>query len=302
MAFKAHPRKFQWPTWAALCLCYGVFCFATTWLVSISLVLGVAFTVFSVALHSSLTHEMMHGHPFENKHLNAALVFPALSFTIPYMRFRDTHLAHHVDARLTDPYDDPESCYLDPEVWDGLNPLEQRLLSCNNTLCGRLLLGPLIGQYFFMRGDWRLVLAGDRRVLISWLWHLPAAGIPLWWILTISSMPVWAFLLSVYFGLSILKIRTFLEHRAHDLVRGRTVIIEDRGILAFLFLNNNFHSVHHMHPEVAWYDLPKLYQSGKERFLAVNDGYRYRSYGDVFRRYFFKAKEPVAHPRWPMDR
>ena len=50
---------------------------------------------------------------FKNIHLNAALVFPALSFTIPYMRFRDTHLAHHVDSRLTDPYDDPESCYLD---------------------------------------------------------------------------------------------------------------------------------------------------------------------------------------------
>jgi fatty acid desaturase len=53
-----------------------------------------------------------------------------------------------------------------------------------------------------------------------------------------------------------------------------------------------------MHPDVCWYDLPVLYESEKDRFLAVNEGYHYRSYGDVFRRYFFKAKEPVAHPLW----
>ncbi len=27
------------------------------------------------------------------------------------------HMAHHRDAILTDPYDDPESNYLDPAVW-----------------------------------------------------------------------------------------------------------------------------------------------------------------------------------------
>ena len=160
------------------------------------------------------------------------------------------------------------------------------------------MVGPAIGQYAFMRSDLRLIKAGDRCVLVGWIWHIPAVALPFWWIVEISAMPVWAYLIAVYFGLSILKIRTYLEHRAHTLSRGRTVIIEDRGILAFLFLNNNFHSVHHMHPDVCWYDLPVLYESEKDRFLAVNEGYHYRSYGDVFRRYFFKAKEPVAHPLW----
>ena len=41
------------------------------------------------------------------KWLNEALVFPALSLAIPYQRFRDSHLAHHNDEILTDPYDDP---------------------------------------------------------------------------------------------------------------------------------------------------------------------------------------------------
>jgi fatty acid desaturase len=80
------------------------------------------------------------------------------------------------------------------------------------------------------------------------------------------------------------------------------VIIEDRGVLALLFLNNNLHAVHHMHPNVPWYRLPTLYRGGKERFQAVNEGYVYRSYGAIFRRYFLKAKDPVPHPLWPEDK
>ena len=76
------------------------------------------------------------------------------------------------------------------------------------------------------------------------------------WLLAVGAMPVWAYLLAAYLGWSLLKIRTFLEHRAHEAARARTVIIEDRGPLALLFLNNNFHVVHHMHPGVPWYRLP----------------------------------------------
>ena len=52
-----------------------------------------------------------------------------------------------------------------------------------------------------MRGDWRLIKAGDRRVLVGWIWHIPAVALPLWWIVEISAMPVWAYLIAVYFGL-----------------------------------------------------------------------------------------------------
>lgn len=292
-------RRFEWPTWAVLIACYASFALATTWLAALWLPLGTALAVLSVALHSSLAHEALHGHPFRNQHLNAALVFPAISFAIPYIRFRDTHLAHHVDSRLTDPYDDPESCYLDPKVWSKLSTPSKAMFNFNNTLFGRVLVGPLIGQYFFMLADWKLIIAGNKRVLISWVWHVPAAALPIWWVLAFGAMPLWAYFLVVYAGLSVLKIRTYLEHQAHEVARGRTVIIEDRGLLAFLFLNNNFHSVHHLNPGVSWYDLPALYASGKERFLENNEGYRYGSYADVFRAYFFKAKEPVAHPLWP---
>ena len=79
-------------------------------------------------------------------------------------------------------------------------------------------------------------------------------------------------------------------------MRGRSVIIEDRGPLAFLFLNNNLHAVHHAHPRVAWYRLPALYRARRERFLAMNEGYRFASYAHVFRGYLFRQKDPVPHP------
>jgi fatty acid desaturase len=112
-------------------------------------------------------------------------------------------------------------------------------------------IGPLVGQIAFMVSDWRLIRAGDRRCCAA---GLARPGV--WRVLTLvvlSPMPVWAYLLSAYLGLSILKIRTFLEHQAHERASARTVIIEDRGPLAFLFLNNNLHVVHHMHPKLPWY-------------------------------------------------
>jgi len=75
-------------------------------------------------------------------------------------------------------------------------------------------------------------------------------------------------------------------------------VIEDRGVLALLFLNNNLHVVHHMHPNVSWYRLPALYRANKARYLARNQGYVYRSYGQIFRLFLCRSKDPVAHPLW----
>ena len=294
-----HAAEVEWPTLALLAAAYAVWALGTTWAAALWLPAGILLVAVSGALHSSLTHEVVHGHPFRNQALNAALVFPALTLAVPYLRFKDTHLAHHNDAIITDPYDDPESNYRDPQVWARLPEWQKHLLGFNNTLAGRLLVGPAIGQWAFMAADWRAIRAGDRRVLLGWALHVPAVAVVLWWVGAVAAMPWWAYLLSVYGALSILKIRTFLEHQAHEKPRARTVIVEDRGPLSFLFLNNNLHVVHHMHPRVPWYRLPALYAANRARYLARNDSYRYASYGEVFARYFRRAKDPVPHPLWP---
>ena len=288
----------EWPTLGLLVGVYAVWALGTTWLAALWLPLGLVAVILAIALHSSLSHEVLHGHPFRNRLLNEAMVFPCLGLFIPYRRFRDLHLAHHIDSILTDPYDDPESNYMDPAVWHILPRWAKRLLMVNNTLLGRLLVGPLVGQCAFMAADWRAIRAGERAVLSGWLLHVAAVIPVIWWVVW-SPMPVWTYLIAAYAGLSILKIRTFLEHRAHERASGRTVVIEDRGPLAFLFLNNNLHVVHHMHPRLAWYRLPPMFKQNREAYLMRNHGYYYRSYAEVFARHFLHAKDPVPHPLWP---
>lgn len=294
----AQTRPIEWPTLLVVLGTYGALGLGfALWQVSALLsilVLGVA-----LAQYSSLQHEVLHGHPLARQWASEALVFPALFVLVPYLRFKDTHLAHHYDPALTDPYDDPESNYLDPAVWARQPRLWQRILIANNTLAGRILLGPAIGIGYFLGSELRMLAAGDGRVWLGW--GLNALGlIPLIWALQASGMAVWAYGVAVYLGLGLLRIRTFLEHRAHASHRARTVVVEDRGPLALLFLNNNYHVVHHMHPNVAWYDLPRLYAGKRDHFLRRNDGYMYKTYGEVFARYFWRAKDPVAHPIFPV--
>ena len=299
-AFAMDKARVEWPTLVLLALTYGVWALGTSWAAALWLPFGIVVTGLAIAQHSSLCHEALHGHPFRSRLWNEAVVFPSLRLVIPYGRFRDTHLAHHREEILTDPYDDPESNYLDPAHWARLPRWARAVLRANNTLLGRMVLGPWVAQVAFLRADWAAIRAGDRAVLRAWLWHVPAVALVLAW-LAHAPMPLWAYLVAVWIGLGLLKIRTFLEHRAHERASGRTVIIEDRGPLALLFLNNNLHVVHHMHPEVPWYRLPALYAARRAHYLRRNGGYRYRSYTEVIRAHFLRAKDPVPHPLWTGD-
>ncbi len=295
----------EWPTLLMLALTYLIWATGTMiW--QDSAALSLILTGVAIAQHSSLQHEVLHGHPTRHAALNEALVFPALSIFVPYRRFRDTHLQHHYDPALTDPFDDPESNFRDPVEWALLSRWMQRLLGWNNTLAGRMVLGPLLGTWRFVATD--VALAGqDRRIgqgRIDQAWALHGIGLVMVgaWLMIWGSMPFWAYLLAVYLAFALLRIRTFLEHRAHDAARARTVVIEDRGPLSLLFLNINLHVVHHMHPSVPWYRLPALYAARKAHYLRRNECYVYPSYASIFRNHFWRAKDAVPHPIWPVKK
>ena len=288
----------EWPTLCVMIATYLTLGLATTWLADLSLPLAILVTGFAVAQFSSLQHEVLHGHPFRSRWLSEASVFPGVTIYIPYLRFKATHLAHHHDPILTDPYDDPESNFLDPKIWVLLPKFWQVLLKANNTLFGRILLGPAVSIWSFAGSDLRAILRGDGHILSAWLLHALGVVMVIAWLWVTDGMPVWAYLIAAYFGFGLLKIRTFLEHRAHDLARARSVVIADKGFFALLFMNNNFHSVHHSQPGLAWYRLPRLFAENQDHYLARNDGYFFDSYGQIFRKYFFRAKDPVPHPLW----
>ncbi len=249
-----------------------------------------------LTLFSSLQHELLHGHPFRRRIFNHMLGSVPIGVIVPYLRFRDTHLEHHRDTQLCDPYDDPESWYQMRSEWERRGKFSKRLFNFNNMLAGRMLIGPFIGMTGFVLWDIKRIRAGQYHIAWKWLAHF-ATLVPLVTLIGFfGTISVWMYLVAAYLGMSLLMVRTFLEHQAHEKARGRSVIIESRGLFSFLFLNNSLHAVHHAHPKVAWYRLPELYQRNRERFLQMNEGYQLASYGEVFRRFFLKQKEPVPYP------
>jgi len=286
----------EWPTWVALAVCYTIWLSAITW----HDVLGwfwVAPAMLMATFHSSLQHEALHGHPTRSGALNEILVFPAIGLFVPYRRFRDTHLRHHNNVMLTDPYDDPESWYLSRHDWHHTSPLMRGLLNINSTLGGRILVGPALALYGFWRNDLKLVRAGDRQVLRAYIMHFTGV-VPVIALLVWLDIPLWTYGLFVaYPGMSILMIRTFIEHRAEKLVAERTAVIEAGLLMRLLFLNNNYHAVHHSHPFVSWSGLPDIWRQHRAKILRDNGGYHYPGgYLQVAWCWLLRRREPVEHP------
>jgi fatty acid desaturase len=292
-------ERLEGKTLALICLCYGLWgflIFGSAWLPAwLSIILLIPL----IAFHSSLQHECIHGHPFTAPLLNDLISSVPLGIFLPYPRYKENHLIHHQKASISDPVEDPESWYMTQEKWTSAPTWIKAILNANNTLIGRLFLGPALGMGSLILSDLKKTRAGRRELLAIWGGHAILCFILLFAISSKGSISVAAYLACAYFGMSILMIRTFLEHQAHKDMRGRSVLIEDNGPLRFLFLNNNLHAVHHAYPSLAWYRLPVIFKLHRDRFLQMNKGYHYRSYGDVFRKFTFSRKEPVV---FPLDR
>lgn len=291
--------RVEWPTWAALAGCYGLWGLA----LANHALLGWWFALpgaVLVAFHSSLQHEVLHGHPTRSAAINEALVFPALGLVFPYRRFRDLHMRHHNDERLTDPYDDPESFYLAEGEWTAASGIMRSLRAFNATFAGRMLIGPALAMWGFWRAEARLMLAGDREargaVRGAWLRHL-AGALPVLALVWAAGMDLWAYaLLAAYPGISLIMVRSFIEHRAAERAAERTAIVDAGWFWRLLFLNNNFHWVHHRYPSVAWYLIPGRWRAEQDAVLEQNGRYYLPGYAAVAARWLFRGREPVIHP------
>ena len=76
-------RSIEWPTLILTLCVYVAYAFSAFVVLPVSLALGLLIMVSAGVLHSSLTHEVLHGHPFNSAFVNALLVFPALIICIP---------------------------------------------------------------------------------------------------------------------------------------------------------------------------------------------------------------------------
>ncbi len=293
---KSRWQLVEWPTIALATLIYVGWLALTYWHTMVPLWLLVPIGAWLVCWHSSLQHEVLHGHPTRVRAINTAIAFPPLALWLPYPRYRASHLKHHNDERLTDPLDDPESRYWLREDWDRLGPLGRRLVRAQSTLAGRLTIGPFWAIGSFIGADAHEIARGDRALLRIWAVHLlGVAGILAW--VSFCGMSLWFYVAGfVLPGTSLMLIRSFAEHKADDRVERRTAIVESFGPLALLYLYNNLHAAHHDRPWVPWYELPRRFRESRACLVASNGGLVYRGYGEVFRRFLLRPYQPPIHP------
>lgn len=250
-----------------------------------------------ITLHSSLQHEIVHGHPTRWKPLNRLFAIVPLSLWLPYERYRQTHHAHHKDERLTDPVDDPESFYWTPEDWARLSAVSRALLSIEHTLAGRILIGSFwrIGRFLWL--EFRALLRNEPGVRTAWLEHLLWCVPVVVWLTIVCGIPLWIYFLAMVVPANAIQlIRSFAEHRARQAVPERIATVESSWILGPLFLFNNLHLLHHETPGIPWYRCSAVYRRERERLLAINGGLVYRTYFDVARRYLFRVHDVLPHP------
>lgn len=289
--------RFEIPTWLVIVAVHASWLTLTYFHDRLPLALLTILGMITVCWHMHLQHEILHGHPTRWRRINEIFAYLPMAVWIPYPIYRDSHQAHHSSDHLSAPDSDPESYYLSTEQWASLPWPVQQLLVFNNTVAGRMLVGPFItiGRFWFE--ELLKVAHGNLRHLPAWLGHGVCIAGLVWWLTAISEMPVGLYLLTFAWpGTALALLRSYIEHRPSANPDERTAIVENTPLFGLLFLNNNLHVVHHEKPGMPWYRIGGFYKANREDILRRNGGFCFNGYGDVLRHYLLTPKDiPVHH-------
>jgi fatty acid desaturase len=247
--------------------------------------------------YMSLQHEALHGHPTGWRGFNTALAFAPLSFWLPYLGYRSTHMLHH-HTDLTDPQFDPESFYLRPVDWASAGLIKRAYILVTRTMLGRLTIGAIHSIARYLWHEIRTIRS-NRAAARRWAVHLAAGVVLAWWLFVIIGVPVWQYLLGfVVMGQSFTLLRSFVEHCA--VAEGtRSAVVKAGPVMSLLFLNNNLHHTHHAEPSTPWYQLPALHRTlDSDDIAAQGAGLYRRGYVEVARRNFLR---PFCQPDHPLS-
>lgn len=289
-------HRIEWPTAGLLLAFVAVYLGVVLGHLTLPWWLSVPLLAVLGGFYMSLQHEVLHGHPTASTRLNTVIGFAPLSLYLPYLRYKDLHTQHHV-GELTHPLVDPESFYVDPQVWEQAGTWRRRYMQCTRTLLGRLTLGSVHAITGYVVSDLRLA-ARDRGVARQWLVHLAVAAPLGWWLFSVIDVPMWEYLVGfVLCGYMFTQLRAFAEHRA--VASGtRSAVVNAGPVMSLLFLNNNLHHTHHAAPAEPWYRLPALHVAMGSDALADAGAGRYPGgYAEVIRRYLV---HPFCQAPYPL--
>jgi fatty acid desaturase len=289
--------KLDGPTWLVALVLYGAWV-ALVWFNAVLpwwVIMPVG--AYLLAWHFSLQHEAIHSFRGVPAWLRFAVVFPPLGLWFPYPLYRKSHSTHHRDVNLTIPGVDTESYYVLQEDWARMGAIKKRLLIFNQTMAGRLLIGPLLRLWILIIKETGRVRRADYSHLPHWAIHIVAVAILFWFISFVCGFPWWQYcLLVAYPGLSLSLLRAFTEHRAAEDSQERTASVESNHLFGMLYLYNNLHVAHHLKPTMPWYEIPRFYRENRAMLLSSNGQFAYSGYGVLARRYFLTPVFSPVHP------
>jgi len=247
------------------------------------------------AWHLSLQHELVHGHPFRNSKLNAALASLSVTLWVPFLSFKRDHISHH-NTTLTHPHLDTESYYSMPDKWQKSGRFLRTLYWANRTLAFRLTVWSVISAVqYFVSDAWRAIRNVDN-ARFAWLLHIPAIIAVTLLVTQAADMSVLEYLIGGVFGShSLNMMRSFAEHKTLSNESSRTAVIDAGWLMSLLMLNNNLHIAHHDEPSTPWYLVPETAKRLNSFERAAQVGVLYSGgYSEIIRRFTFRPyDQPV---------
>lgn len=259
--------------------------------------ISVAIAAWLICWHGSLQHETIHGHPTKNKLINSLIGYPPLGLVYPYSIYYEMHLEHHRSGALASPFEDNESFYVSCKTWNSLAPVLQTLLEFNNTVVGRLLLGPFIGLFLFATSEMKRIARGDFSHAGAWALHAVLVSALMYWVVSVCGITFWQYVFCFALpGMSLSLLRSFYEHRPAADQKEASAIVEAGLPFQLLFLNNSFHYVHHRFPSLPWYYIRGLYERNKSTVLKENGEFVFKGYSDIIKKYALKPKDSPVFP------
>ena len=250
------------------------------------------------AWHLSLQHELVHGHPFRNSKLNAALASLSLTMWVPFLSFKRDHISHH-NTTLTHPELDTESYYSMPERWQHSGRFLRSIYWANRTIAFRLTIWSVFStvQYFFADA-WRAIRNVDN-ARSAWVLHIPGLIAVTYIVNNLAGMSMIEYLIGgVFASHSLNMMRSFAEHKTLGDESTRTAIIDAGRVMSLLMLNNNLHIAHHDEPSAPWYKVPEVAErlNAFERAQKIDALYK-GGYGELLRRFTFKPYDQPVYSK-----
>jgi fatty acid desaturase len=291
--------RLEMPTWVLMVTVYsGWFAVVYFWQ-TLGAWIATPLLVLFTTWYMSLQHELIHGHPTRKAWLNQLFGTLPLAVWYPYGLYRDSHLHHHRNDHLTLPEDDPEGYYFTRARWERFPAWFVAVIKLRNTLPGRMIVGPLLDIYATLSGALFALFKGEIKTIAMWVIHIAMLAVLLYWMSLRGLSPVYFVIAVSYPALSLTKLRSFFEHRAHEAPEARSTLNEAGFGWRLLFLNLNYHLVHHDLPGLPWYALRKVYLAEREAYIQRSEGFLVEGYSQWLNEHAVKPIHVEIHPLAP---